>query len=345
MSLQSAIVQVDSTKVTLEESTPHYGWRSYWMTVLLLQILALVLASPLVLAATWPRADQAFIGFIGTAICTFPFCLIFAWTQQGYYSKRSAQVWYQDGTVNCVADSKINTAELSQCRWWYGNQTQATHPPREHLLGGKSAILVEFPLEFETEERMANHRRYPAGPLVVAVGLIPQTFQKWERLLLEADAVHDQERQALPAPLSGQATAYLAIPALLGGGFLCFYGTRALGNLLTGAGVPQDIAFAIALPLFFPGCVYLLAYFALSVSLHERRCALTVEQGRAAVEDWKYESRWLGVLAFMLFSIWISDRWTLTCKVIVSVVNLLLTGSIILHLRYLLEDPRDTSAD
>jgi hypothetical protein len=118
-----------------------------------------------------------------------------------------------------------------------------------------------------------------------------------------------------------------------------------VGHLLIGLGVPRDIALAISFPLFCPGCVYLIAYCFLFLSLHERRCTLTVEQGRAAVEVWKPKARWFGVLALMLFGIWGTNRLNLTCKVIETAINLLMTGFIVLHLHFLLKDPRSELTD
>lgn len=346
MDSQSATSHPPATDVTLEEMSPSYGWRSYWATVLLLQLLALLLACPLVLTATWPKAGPAAVGFLSAAVCTFPFCLIFGWTQQGYHRKKAVRIWCQNGQVNCIADSNVHTAELRRCRWFYGDQTQATHPPREQWFsGGGSALLIEFPAECRTEDREWRGRCYPSGPVVVAVGFRGDTRTSWERLLLEAGAVHDADREALPAPLSGQIAACIALLAFPTSWFAGLYGSRAIDDLLVAMGVPRDIAFAISFPLFFPGCAFLLAYIFLQLSLYERRCAFTDEQREAAVEGWRSNARWLAVLAMTLFGIWISNGFALTCKVIVTAVNLLMTGSMILHLHFLLKDPESELPD
>jgi hypothetical protein len=344
MGSQSAMVEPDATNVSHEEISPSYGWRSYWSTVLLLQFIALLLACPLVLTATWPKAGPAAVGFLSAAVCTFPFCLIFGWTHQSYLRKKAVRIWCQNGQVNCIADSNVHTAELRRCRWFYGDQTQATHPPREQWFsGGGSALLIEFPAECRTEEREWSGRRYPAGPVVVAVGFRGDTRTSWERLLLESGAVHDADREALPAPLSGQITACLTLLAFPASWFAGLYGSRAIDDLLVAMGVPRDIASPIGFPLFFPGCVYLLAYVALHLSLYERRCAFTDEQREAAVEGWRSNARWIGVLALVVFGIWISNGFALTWKLIVTTVNLLMTGLTILYVHYLLKDSQGVS--
>ena len=89
----------------------------------------------------------------------------------------------------------------------------------------------------------------------------------------------------------------------------------------------------------------LLAYVFLQLSLYERRCAFTDEQREAAVEGWRSNARWLMVLAMTLFGIWIPNRFALTWKLIVTAVNLLMTGFILLHLHFLLKDPESELPD
>ncbi len=310
------------------------------MNVLLLQLLAILFACPLVLAATWPKPGEAVVGFFGAAVCTFPFCLIFGWTQQGYNRRKTVRVWYWNGSVNCIADSTIHTGELGQCRWFYGDQTQATHPPREQLLsGGGPAILIEFPPECRTGERVMQHRHHPAGPVVVAVGFRDTTRQEWENLLLQSGAVHDQERETLPAPLSDQTSACLGILALPACVLAGIYGSKAIDHLLITFGVPRDIALAISFPFFVPGCIYLLAHLSLFMSMYKKRCAYTSEQRQVAVEAWRANWGWLKVPVLMLFYTWFPDRLKLTGKIIETVLNLLMAGLLALHIRVLLRDP------
>jgi len=240
----------------------------------------------------------------------------------------------------------MHSVPLDRCRWYLGNSTRATVPDLGDLpVIGVRAILIELPPNYQTEERNVRGKLVPRGPIVVAVGFAQESRREWLEVLQESGALHDQQRQALPAPLSSIAVFCLTILVLPTCFIVGIYGSRALDHMLIAWGIPQGIAMAISFPVFLPGCIYLVAYFSLFLSLRKRRCARTVEERRAAVEDWKPKARWFAVLALMLFGIWTSARLNLTGKVIETAINLLMTGFIILHLHILLRDPQAESAD
>ncbi len=340
MDHQSATVQLTPHATTLEETTPHYGWRSYWVNVLLLQILALLAATPIILTVTWPKTGVAVVGYAGAILCTLPFCLILGWTHQGYHRRKAVCVWFAKGKLSCVADSTIHSAELAQCRWFYGNRTRATHPPRDqHFNGGGPAILIEFPPESRTEQRESGERRYPSGPVVVAVGFQPDTRQAWENLLLETGANHDLQSQALPAPLSSQTFACLGGLAVLLGFSVGFYGSRAIAGVLTASGVPRGLAGSICFPFFLPGSFILVAYAFLFMSLKERRCARTADQGRAAIEAWRplMIRGWLATLTYGFIFVVFGDLMETS---VTAAVAVLMCALVTLHFHLLLKGPK-----
>ena len=181
--------------------------------------------------------------------------LIFAATNLGFLRKKFGNVHFDGETISIFDRRRICgfTARLADCRWFIGNRTWATVPPRDNLFGigtGKT-ILIVFPDSVRTSETAV----YGEGPAIVAVGLTHETRFQWEQVIYQLSVEKDVDRELLAPPVSQTFWGFWMLCALP---LSWFWGMRISiisEHLLTKWNVPADIALGISFPLFVPGII------------------------------------------------------------------------------------------
>jgi hypothetical protein len=342
-----ATTQPASAGTILEETSPYFGWRSYWVNVLLSEIVLLLLPGGFILGATWPRFSEALPGLVIAALVVLPIALLMAWSQNASLRSKSGWVKYSDGMVSTIADSNIHSAPLARCHWYYGNSTRATTCDFDgHPETGVPAILIKFPHECKTKGWEWRGDRMPGGPVIAAVGFDAEARQAWQELLCDCGTLHDTEREKMPSPLSGSTVlllAFLLVPLVVIG---VARASRLVDGTLTAMGVADHIACGVAGTICMLVILYALAYLCLFFTLHTRRCCVSSEQRAAITESWRHRKvGFLVLIVYFAIPPFFNANVDLVENVIRALVTLLLTGLVALHFHFLLKGPRSQASD
>lgn len=347
MESQWATVEPIAASASLEEMSPRHGWRSFWMNVILSEIVLVLLPGGMICLFARERLIPALPVFGIAMLIALPIALLCARGQNAYLRSKSGWVKCSDGVVSTIVGADIQSAPLDRCRWYHGSSTRATAPVVEgNLVTGFPAILIEFPHECQTEHRDARGKRMPGGPVIVAVGFDEEIRKSWREVLDESGAVHDVQRERMPSPLSESTVAVLAffvVPLCLTG---TIRGWIAIERALVGLGVAANIAEAICLPLFFPGVVFVLFYGFLLFRLYQKRFCVTQEQREATMEPvQRYKYIFAGTLPFALMSPLFDMAEDPIANTLQIAATLLLTGLVTWHFSYLLKEPARATTD
>jgi hypothetical protein len=201
------------------------------------------------------------------SVCVGLVILIFAATNVRHLRRKLGNVHFDGETVSiyCPTHRRTYAARLADCRWFVGNQTWATIPCRDNLVGigtGK-VLLIVFPDSVQTPAFYTGRRRHrtyhPAGPAIAAVGLTVETRFQWEQAIERLNVEKDSHREAF-SPMSETFLTFWILFSLAAPWFPGVWISRAVHHLLTLWNVPADIVSGISVPSFILGVIYIFIF-------------------------------------------------------------------------------------
>lgn len=317
------------------------GW-NYLSTFLFLEMFAVGVLSPLVLAATWGNRHDMQIGFGIASLCVFPFCAIVAWSHNRFAQKKSGFVLLEDETVHIFErddEPPCYSAPISECRWFYGGRSWATWPVSEKVFRiqiGPKAIILEFPEDCVIPERQSGKSVTPEQPVIVAVGLTNETRQEWEEILKQRQVTHHREKERSFAPIPPGMEVVWVIVGSIG----CFFlgGSIAIRYemVLNGLNVPPDIVKGIFYSLILPGLVFwifVLVVFPLIWWGRQAGSRRKLERGspkyRKVIKDYWISAIIASFLIILRTGVWIGNDLTLRGKIAFTISVLLMVAFVV----------------
>ena len=240
------------------------GW-NLLSTFLSVEMLALLMASLIVLPIAWGIPREIKIGYAIAFAVTTPFCLLIAWSHNRYTQKKIGGYVELDGNMlhyyAAQSSSPEYSAAVEDCLWFRGFRTWATLPLEGKVFQislGPQVILLQFPEWCVVPEYKSGKVVIGEQPVIVAIGHTLETRAEWGMALENAGVACDTIRDGkwLSPISSGLGTCW----ATFCFGF-CFlfsmYLSRMAENLLTGWNVAADVTEAVGFSIFVPGCIFL----------------------------------------------------------------------------------------
>ncbi|MCL2116841.1 MAG: hypothetical protein FWH27_00285 [Planctomycetaceae bacterium] len=277
---------------------------------LCIEAMALLLTSPIVLAATWGITRHTLFAFAGVFVITLPFCLLLAWSHNLYVRKRSGFVELDDGTLHYYEnenESPVYSAPLEDCLWFEGYRTWATLPRLDkvnvfQIVVGPQVILLQFPEWCYIPEHKSRKTTMAEQPVIIAVGQSREPREQWLTVLESMGIACDMTRHQRPlAPISnGLATCWFLLCGMVA--FLKLpEAARGIISVLNHWNVPADVAEAIGFSVFFPGIVFLLLWMCVFPLLW---ISLRTNVGKVKVTWYELVISGAAILVFILGAIW-----------------------------------------
>ena len=308
--------------VIREDACSTNGW-NLLSTFLFIIGMALLLASLIVLTATWGNIRETMIGYAIAFVALAPFCLMMAWSHNRYAQKKSGYIEF-DGNTLCYYERgsqiPVYSAFLEDCLWFRGARTWATLPHEEwrcQIVVGPQVILLQFPEWCVIPERKSGKMTYAEQPVIIAVGHTQKTRAEWESVLesqgIACDTTHDQKWLS---PISSGLGVFWAIFCF--GFFFVFSMSLATSAevLMIGWNIHAEVAKAVGFSLFVPGCIFLymwvgvfpLVYVKHRTGVHQPKISLAQEVTPAFT-----------LLAFVVGSAILSNQFSFAWKLAYSI--------------------------
>ena len=243
------------------------GW-NLLSTFLCNEVMALLISSPIVLAATWGNMRYTVYTFAGVGVVVMPVCLLLAWSHNRYLQKRGGFVELENDTLHYYEnenESPVYSAPFAECLWFVGYRTWATLPRQDNktvvfqIAIGPQLILLQFPEWLCIPEHRSGKATIAEQPVIVAVGQSQETHEQWAFALENTGVPCDTSRhRRWLAPISSG----LVMCWLLFYGIVAFLklpeAARETTRILNARNVPADVADAIGFTVFVPGIIVLL---------------------------------------------------------------------------------------
>jgi len=240
------------------------GW-NLLSTFLSVEMLALLMASLIVLPLAWGNFREIKIDYAIAFAVTAPFCLLIAWSHNRYTQKKIGGYVELDGNMlhyyAAQSPSPEYSAAVEDCLWFRGFRTWATLPLEDKVFQislGPQVILLQFPEGCVVPEHESGTTTIAEQPVIVTVGHTSKTRAEWGMALENAGVVCDTTRdRKWLSPISSGLGACWVLFCL---GF-CFVFSMFLAviakKLLTGWNFAADVTEAISFSFFLPGCIFL----------------------------------------------------------------------------------------
>ena len=249
------------------------GW-NLLSTFLCIESMALLISSPIVLAATWGIMRHTVFAYAGVFAVAMPICLLLAWSHNRYLQKRGGFVELEDDTLHYYENEDeppVYSAPHVECFWFEGYRTWATLPLQRSRQDSKTvtamtlqieigpqAILLQFPEWL----RIPEYRMLAEQPVIVAVGQSQDTREQWAFALENTGITCDMTRhRRWLAPISEG----LFICWFFFCGFVSFMTLPRVSwkieNLLNNWNLPADVASALSFSVFIPGVMFAVVWF------------------------------------------------------------------------------------
>ena len=316
---------------------------SYWSLFVMLEIGALGLATPVVLAATWPIVSSILLGYAIAAFWTIPVCLVFAGTQNGYLYRKSGTVECDGETIRLFADPKGEShadfeAPLAECRWFHGYRSWATFSNVGYGWGSRNDLLLVLPDRFRTRESRWSNMTYDESPVIVALGNTPSARQCWEDLFYRYGVEHEESYEKLPTPISEGFGSFCVLVGLFAAFPLCGLIASVSYHWLSCLHVPGDIARGISFPFFVPGCIFIFINIVIGFSqIQQNQTVKRTDNRKDGMKGaFVIFLAYFILLGYILIPVWImgdEERYSRNFKISATVSSLLL-ASLSLPLSY-----------
>ena len=274
-------MQYDEPETISESLFPMYG-ETFWWNFAAMEFLGVGASSPFILAVTDLSLFPSIVGFIAVALILAPIIFVITFISSRRRHRKGGSVTFHDGLLSVHHHFGGNhcfcSEKLSECRWFRGSRSWATVPWNTDPFGswftGRS-LLIEFPARCRTEPRYKTDKKgnktvkYPAGPIIVAVGHAPETEQQWESLLFQLGIRHDEQREAQAPPMTDECVL-TAIAATFACCLAVSYGfAKLLRDALLRWQVPMDVADGVLICIIVSGIA--LPMFTLMAFVYLRR--------------------------------------------------------------------------
>lgn len=315
---------------------------TFWTTLAMWNLGLLIVATPFVMSALGPSASAVALSillrFFIVESVLFPLCWFITEIRIRQLRQANGTITLDERTVRLShrfqGDSCYCSADLSECRWFYGSRAWATVPWREHALGpwfeGKSLLLV-FPERCRTDDRFVQTKRgkrlmYPPGPVIVSVGNTPESKTHWEEVFFRLGMERAEDLENRPAPI-GEGFARTALIFIIPSAFLV---SKCLADVLQTTayrnGFPEDIVGGIRFATIVAGTY--LGFFSLVAWLFLRRRDQPIKRSEPLLNHSGDVLKLGAFLLIFLAVVWFFGNdlsWTYRTTIIVS-ASLFLVG-------------------